>query len=43
MAEIDGCDLLGFLRVRARHASAEKKKAEPKTGYIDSVWPGLRP
>ena len=43
MAEIDTCDLLGFLRIRAWHASQEKRKPEPKQGYIDNVWPGLKP
>ena len=43
MTEIDHCDLLGFLRIRAWHASKEKRKPEPKQGYIDSVWPGLKP
>ena len=43
MAEIDTCDLLGFLRIRAWHASREKSKPVPKQGYIDSVWPALKP
>ena len=43
MAEIDTCDLLGFLRIRAWHASQEKKPNTEKPGYIDTVWPGLKP
>lgn len=43
MAEIDQTDLLGFLRVRAWNARQNKKKSEPKPGFIDTVWPGVRP
>ena len=43
MKEIDEMDMLGFLRVRAWKANKEKEKKEPKTGYIDEVWPGLKP
>ena len=43
MAEIDQTDLLGFLRVRAWNARKQKKQAEPKPGYIDAVWPGVKP
>ena len=43
MAEIDSMDMLGFLRIRAWHASREQKKSEPKPGFIDTVWPTLKP
>ena len=43
MAEIDSMDMLGFLRIRAWHASRENKKKEPRHTTIDVVWPGLRP
>lgn len=42
MAEIDSMDMLGFLRIRAWHASREKKKKEPMYRYIDEVWPDLK-
>ena len=42
MAEIDGMDMLGFLRIRAWKAGQEKKKKEPKPAYIDEVWPNLK-
>ena len=43
MAEIDQTDLLGFLRIRAWKARRNKKKSEPKPGFIDTVWTGVRP
>ena len=43
MGEIDGMDMLGFLRVRAWNARKEKKKKEPKPRYIDEVWTQLKP
>ena len=44
MREIDDMDMLGFLRIRAFNARKQhKEKNEPKLGYIDSVWPGLKP
>lgn len=43
MQEIDGMDMLGFLRIRAWNARKEKKKAEPRHTTIDAVWPGLKP
>ena len=43
MAEIDQCDLLGFLRIRAWGARQKKQVAKPKPGFIDTVWPGLKP
>lgn len=42
MAEIDQTDLLGFLRVRAWNARQNKKKSEPKPGFIDTVWPRVK-
>ncbi len=42
MCEIDGMDMLGFLRIRAYNARKQHKKAS-KPGYIDDVWPGLKP
>lgn len=42
MAEIDSMDMLGYLRIRAWHASRENKKKEPQRRYIDEVWPGLK-
>lgn len=43
MREIDDMDMLGFLRIRAFNARKKQKAAEPKPGFIDSVWPGLKP
>lgn len=43
MAEIDQTDLLGFLRIRAWNTRKQKKQAEPKPSYIDTVWPGVKP
>ncbi len=43
MREIDEMDMLGFLRVRAWNASKKKKASEPKKGFIDKVWPTVRP
>ena len=42
MTEIDGMDMLGFLRLRAWDAQREKKKSRPKPAYIDEVWPDLK-
>ena len=41
MSEIDGMDMLGFLRVRAW--SAQKEKKQPCRAYIDQVWQTLKP
>ncbi len=41
MREIDDMDMLGFLKIRAYRANKQKKIAKP--GYIDTVWPGLKP
>ena len=43
MAEIDQTDLLGFLHIRAWDLKRKKVKAEPKPGYIDTVWPSVKP
>ena len=44
MREIDDMDMLGFLKIRAFNARKQhKEKSEPKPGYIDNVWPGLKP
>lgn len=43
MQEIDGMDMLGFLRLRAWSARREKLKKEPRHTTIDAVWPGLAP
>ena len=42
MTEIDSMDMLGFLKIRAWHASREHKKKEPQRRYIDEVWPDLK-
>ena len=43
MSEIDGMDMLGFLRVRAWSARKEKEKKQPRHAYIDQVWQSLKP
>ena len=43
MCEIDSMDMLGFLKIRAYNARKQHKKKESKPGYIDAVWPGLKP
>ncbi len=43
MQEIDSMDMLGFLRVRAWNAQQKKEKQKPTAGYIDTVWPALKP
>ena len=43
MHEIDGMDMLGYLRIRAWKASREKTKREPVRRFIDEAWPSLRP
>lgn len=40
MHEIDGMDMLGYLKIRAWEAKKDKKKNEPKRMYIDEVWGG---
>ena len=39
MQEIDGMDMLGFLRLRAWDARKEGHKNGPNPAYIDEVWP----
>ncbi len=43
MKEIDEMDILGFLQVRAWNAKKNHRKKEPPPGFIDNVWPGLKP
>lgn len=38
MGEIDGMDIMGFLKIRAWEARREKKKNQPRRAYIDEVW-----
>lgn len=38
MQEIDGMDMMGFLKIRAWEAKKEKKAKEPRRAYIDEVW-----
>lgn len=40
MHEIDGMDMLGFLRIRAWDANRVQKNKQPKPAFIDEVWPG---
>ena len=40
MQEIDGMDMIWFLKIRAWEAKKEKKKSAPKRMYIDEVWGG---
>lgn len=35
MHEIDGMDMIGFMKIRAWEA---RKEREPKKRYIDEVW-----
>ncbi len=43
MAEIDSCDLLGFLHIRAWDARKKQKKKAPRRKYIDEVWKNVKP
>ena len=43
MTEIDQTDLLGFLHIRAWSLNRKKKNDEPKPGFIDTVWPSVKP
>ena len=43
MQEIDGMDLLGFLRLRAWDAKREHISQEPKATFIDQVWLSVKP
>lgn len=38
MNDIDGMDMIGFLKIRAWEARKEKKKNAPKRAYIDEIW-----
>jgi len=42
MQEIDGMDMLGFLRLRAWDAKKEEHRIRPKPAYIDDVWPNQK-
>lgn len=42
MHEIDGMDMLGFLRLRAWYARKEEQ-IKPKPAYIDEVWLKQKP
>jgi hypothetical protein len=43
MNDIDGMDVIGFLRLRAWKAGRGKKERAPKRAYIDEVWGSGRP
>ena len=43
MQEIDGMDMLGFLRMRAWDAQRGHVQKAPKASYIDQLWPSLKP
>lgn len=43
MQDIDGMDMLGYLRVRAWKASHEKEQHKSQHRFIDEVWPTLKP
>jgi hypothetical protein len=43
MQEIDGMDMLGFLRLRAWDARKEEHEKGPNPAYIDEVWPKQKP
>ncbi len=43
MQEIDGMDMLGFLRLRAWDANREQARQTPKATYIDQLWPSIKP
>ena len=38
MNEIDGMDMMGYLKIRVWEAKKEQKKNAPKRMYIDEVW-----
>ena len=42
MQEIDGMDMLGFLRLRAWDARREHVSQEAKAAFIDQVWPNVK-
>jgi len=43
MHEIDGMDMLGFLRIRAWDTQQEHEQIKPTKGYIDQLWSSLKP
>jgi len=43
MQEIDGMDMLGFLKVLAWDAQREHISQEPKAAFIDQLWPSIKP
>jgi len=43
MQEIDGMDMLGFLRLRAWDVQREHEQQQLKLGYIDQLWPSIKP
>ncbi len=43
MQEIDGMDMLGFLRLRAWDALREYTRKIPEAAYIDQLWPSIKP
>lgn len=38
MNDIDGMDMIGFLKIRAWEARKEKRKNAPRKAHIDEVW-----
>ena len=43
MCDIDGMDMIGYLKIRAWNAIRAQKKKAPRQRYIDEVWPSLKP
>ena len=43
MQDIDGMDMLGYLRVRAWKAKRDRRDKEPVRRYIDEVWGDMKP
>ena len=43
MTEIDGMDMLGFLRLRAWDAEQDAQTRTPKHAFIDEVWKSVKP
>ena len=43
MQDIDGMDMLGYLKIRAWKVGREKKKAMPQRRFIDEVWGNMTP
>jgi hypothetical protein len=40
MDEIDGMDMIGYMKIRAWEARREKKEKAPRKMYIDEIWGG---